>query len=147
MATGLLSKNAKLFYKLSTSGSDYVEISDIQSMPSLGGTADKQEVTTLADSAHRYIKGLIEYGDLEFGMLYDNSTSTSNYRVCKGLDNEGVISWKVEFPDAVTSSGTGTTFEFTGESSTSTDEFGTNVPLTFKVTIALNSEITVTDPS
>ena len=58
MATGLLTKGAKLMYK---KADQYVEITDLQSFPSLGGQADRQEVTTLADAAHRHIKGLIEY--------------------------------------------------------------------------------------
>ena len=137
MATGLLTKGAKLMYKKET---QYVEITDLQSFPSLGGQADKQEVTTLADAAHRYIKGLIEYGELQFKFLYDNASETSNYRVCKGLDAAGTTEWTVELPDK-------TTFEFSGESSTAIDEGAVNAPLTFTMTIALNSDIKVTNPA
>lgn len=136
MATGLLTKGAKLLYK---KAEQYVEITDLQSFPSLGGQADKQEVTTLADAAHRYIKGLIEYGELQFKFLYDNASETSNYRVCKSLDAAGTTEWKVQLPD-------NTTFEFTGESSTAIDEGAVNAPLTFTMTIALNSDIKVTNP-
>ena len=137
MATGLLTKGAKLLYK---KAEQYVEITDLQSFPSLGGQADKQEVTTLADAAHRYIKGLIEYGEREFEVLYDNASETSNYRVCKCLDAAGTTEWKVELPDK-------TTFEFSGESSTAIDEGAVNAPLTFTMTIALNSDIKVTNPA
>ena len=83
---------------------------------------------------------MIEYGELQFKFLYDNASATSNYRVCKGLDAAGTTEWKVELPDK-------TTFEFSGESSTAIDEGAVNAPLTFTLTIALNSDIKVTNPA
>ena len=59
MATGLLSKDIKLSYKLAAA---FVELPDLQEIPELGGDVDKVEVTTLADGARRYINGIKDYG-------------------------------------------------------------------------------------
>ena len=140
MATGILSKGIKLGYS-ATNGSTYTDIPDLQEVPNLGGSAEKVEVTTLTDSNHRYINGIKDFGDLEFKFLYDNSTETSNYRVLKGLETTGAVTyWQVTFPD-------GTKFTFTGQVSTQIDSAAVNAALTFTATITLNSEITVSNPA
>lgn len=140
MATGILSKGIKLGYS-ATKSSTYTDIPDLQEVPNLGGSAEKVEVTTLTDSNHRYINGIKDYGDLEFKFLYDNSTETSNYRVLKGLETTGAVTYfQVTFPD-------GTKFTFSGQVSTQIDSAAVNSALTFTATITLNSEIAVTNPA
>lgn len=136
MAQGLLSKGIKFEY--SANGTAYTEINNLQEIPSLGGTPDKVDVTCLADGNKKYINGLVDYGDLAFKFLYDNSSQTSNYRVLKSLT--GINHFKITFPD-------NTAFSFTGECSCSLDAASVNAALTFTANIALNSEIEVTNPS
>lgn len=136
MAQGLLSKGIKFEY--SANGTAYTEINNLQEIPSLGGTPDKVDVTCLADGNKKYINGLVDYGDLAFKFLYDNSTETSNYRVLKSL--VGINHFKITFPD-------NTAFSFTGECSCSLDAASVNAALTFTANIALNSEIEVTNPT
>ena len=136
---GILSKGITLSYK--GSGSSYTVIENLQECPELGGSAQTVEVTTLADGNKKYIKGIKDFGELEFKFLYDNSGATSNYRVVKGLEDAGkVVDWKVTFPD-------GTSFGFSGEVTTKIDGAAVNAALTFAATITLNSDITVTNPS
>ena len=135
---GLLTKDIKLSYKNSD---QYVEIANLQECPELGGTAEKVDVTTLADGNKKYINGIKDFGDLAFKFLYDNSTTTSNYRVVRGLEESGsVVDWKVTFPD-------NTEFMFSGEVTTAIDSASVNNALTFTATITLNSDIVVTNPS
>ena len=135
---GLLTKDIKLSYKNSD---QYVEIANLQECPELGGTAEKVDVTTLADGNKKYINGIKDFGDLAFKFLYDNSTTTSNYRVVRGLEESGnVVDWKVTFPD-------NTEFMFSGEVTTAIDSASVNNALTFTANITLNSDITVTNPS
>lgn len=136
---GILSKGITLSYK--ASGSSYTVIDNLQECPELGGSAETVEVTTLADGNKTYIKGIKDYGELEFKFLYDNSGATSNYRVVRGLEDAGkVVDWKVTFPD-------GTSFAFSGEVTTKIDGAAVNAAITFAATITLNSDITVTNPT
>ena len=134
---GILSKGIEFSY--STNGTDnYVVIPNLQEIPSLGGTPEKVEVTCLSDANKTYINGLVDYGELAFKFLYDNSGETSNYRVLKGLT--GVNHFKVTFPDE-------TEFVFSGEVNVSIDSASVNTALTFTANIALNSEISVSNPA
>lgn len=138
---GILSKGIELWYKTSnTSGSTYTQIANLQECPDLGGSAEKVDVTTLADGNYKYINGIKDFGDLAFTFLYDNSGSTSNYRVCRGLEEAGgIVYWEVKFPD-------GTTFEFSGECSTTITGQAVNSAIQFTLNITLNSDIEVTNP-
>ena len=137
---GILSKGITLSYK-GLAGEDYTLIPNLQEVPELGGSAEKVDVTTLADGNYKYINGIKDFGDLAFKFLYDNSGTQSNYRICRGLEEDGtVINWQVEFPD-------GTTFEFAGEASTAIDSASVNSALTFTLNITLNSDITVNNPA
>ena len=134
---GILSKGITLSYK---KNEVYTVIPNLQEVPELGGAAEKVDVTTLADGNYKYINGIKDFGDLAFKFLYDNAGETSNYRVCRGLEEAGqVVEWKVEFPD-------GTGFAFSGEPSTAIDSAAVNAALTFTLNITLNSDIAVTNP-
>ena len=137
MVTGLLTKDITLSYKKDSS---YEVLDGLMEVPSLGGTPDKVEVTTLADASRRYIKGLKDYGDLAFKFLYDNEKATSNFRILRGLEESGkVIDWKVEFPD-------GTAFAFSGECSVAPSDGSVGGYIAFTLNISLNSDIAVTNP-
>lgn len=147
---GLLSKGIKISYNSGSAGSAvWTELTGLQSIPDLGGAADKVDVTTLADGNYKYINGIKDFGDLEFSFLYDASTSASNYQIIRGLEEDGeIVEFKVEFPDAITSGSTGhgTQFDFSGQVSTSIDGQEVNSAITFKMNVTLNSDIEVTMP-
>ena len=86
---GILTKGIKLSYK--KQGSTYEEILNLQECPDLGGTAEKVDVTVLADGNKKYINGVKDFGDLAFKFLYDNSGATSNYRIVRGLEEAGSV--------------------------------------------------------
>ena len=125
MAT--ISKGIKLSYKASASESQYTELTNLQEIPDLGGEAEAIEITTLADAAHMYTDGILNYGDsLAFKFLYDKEQFTT----LTGLT--GSNSWKVELPD-------GATCTFTGTSSVKLDSVGVNAALTYQLSIKPNS--------
>ena len=125
MAT--ISKGIKLSYKTAASESQYTELTNLQEIPDLGGEAEAIEITTLADAAHMYTDGILNYGDsLAFKFLYDKEQFTT----LTGLS--GSNSWKVELPD-------GATCTFTGTSSVKLDSVGVNAALTYQLSIKPNS--------
>lgn len=147
---GILSKGIKISYASGTGSSKtWNEIPGLQSIPDLGGAAEKVEVTTLADGNRTYINGIKDFGDLAFGFLYDNDGSDSNYRIVRGLEEAGdVVEFQVEFPDALTAStGHGTQFTFSGEVSTTIAGQEVNSAITFTMNVTLNSDIDVENPS
>lgn len=130
---GILNKGITLSYKEDV-------LAGLQSIPDMGGSPEKVEVTTFEDSAKRYIAGLKDYGDLDFKFLYENGESSS-FRKLKAAELAGTIDpYKVAFPD-------GTTFGFKASVAVKVDSQEPNNAFTFTATLTLNSDIDVTNPS
>ncbi|MBD2861599.1 phage tail tube protein [Paenibacillus oceani] len=137
---GILTKDTTLSYKAS-GGSTFTEIDLLMEVPELGGDPEQVDVTTLKDSVRKYIPGVRDLGDLAFKFLYDNATTTSNYRVLKGLqDGNTAADFKLEYPD-------GTAHEFSAYVNVKIDSGAVNAALTFTATMFLQSEITTTNPA
>lgn len=128
---GTLSKGLKLSYKAS-GASSYTDLSDLQEIPDIGGSSDAVEVTTLDDTAHMYINGLLDYGDsLDFTFLYVKAQFTTLSAL------SGTISWKVTLPG--TSALTAT---FDAEPSIKLNSVGVNDAITYTLSLKPNSTIT-----
>lgn len=116
----VISKGIKLF-------KGDVELTNLQEIPELGGSSEAIEITTLADAAHMYTDGILNYGDsLEFKFLYEKEQFTT-----LDADKESAA-WKVELPD-------GTMCSFNGTSSVRLEGVGVNAALTYILAIKPNS--------
>ena len=121
----VISKGITLSYK---KDADFIELEDLQEIPELGGEVEAIEITTLADAAHMYTDGLLNYGDsLAFKFLYAKEQYTT-------LSTLGVAEWKVTLPD-------GATCTFGGGCSVKLDGVGVNAVLTYTLAIKPNSEM------
>lgn len=134
-ATGLLSRGIYLEY--SENGTSWTAIPDLQEIPDLGQAPETIEVTTLEDGAKRYIKGLQDYGSLDFVFLY-SSVAGSGYQVCREIEAKtSKTHFQVKLPD-------GTTCKFLGELSTRINGIGTNDAIKFTASIAISSDMEIT---
>lgn len=123
----VISKGIKLSYK--TTGDTYIELTNLQEIPALGGTSEAIEITTLADAAHTYTDGLLNYGDsLAFKFLYEQTQFETLHAL------EGVSGWKVELPD-------GLSCTFSGTSSVQLDGVGINAALTYTLAVKPSTEM------
>lgn len=105
------------------------ELTNLQEIPELGGEAEAIEITTLADAAHMYTDGILNYGDsLAFKFLYEKE----QFLELSAL--EGSQSWKVQLPDT-------TNCSFTGTASVKLDGVGVNAALTYTLAIKPDSEM------
>jgi hypothetical protein len=119
----VISKGIKLY-------KDNTELTNLQEIPELGGDVEAIEITTLADAAHMYTDGLLNYGDsLAFKFLYE----AEQFHSLKMID-EAIPNWKVELPD-------GTACAFTGTHSVKLDGVGVGAALTYTLNIKPNSEM------
>ena len=124
----VISKGITLSYKNGSAG-DFVELTNLQEIPDLGGDVEAIEITTLADSAHMYTDGLKNYGDsLAFKFLYEGTQFTT----LGGLT--GTTQWKVTLPD-------GEACTFGGTSSVKLDGVGVNAALTYTLSIKPSTEM------
>ena len=120
------SKGIKLSYK---KDQGFVELTNLQEIPELGGTTESIEITTLADAAHMYTDGLINYGDsLAFKFLYEKTQFSALNALAAATE------WKVELPDNASCT-------FSGTGSVALDGVGVNAALTYTLNIKPNSEM------
>lgn len=104
-------------------------LTNLMEIPDLGGVAESIEVTVLADAAHKYVDGLISYGDsLAFKFLYEKAQFTQL------AEAEGSQTWKVTLPD-------GAMCTFGGAASVKLDAVGVNAALTYTLSIKPDSEM------
>ena len=104
-------------------------LTNLMEIPDLGGEAEAIEITTLADAAHKYTDGLINYGDsLAFKFLYEKA------QFADLAEAEGSQQWKVTLSD-------GAVCSFSGTCSVKLDGVGVNAALTYTLSIKPNSEM------
>jgi hypothetical protein len=121
----VISKGITLSYKGSTG--EFVELTNLQEIPELGGDTEAIEITTLADAAHMYTDGIKNYGDsLAFKFLYEKTQFTT----LNGLTASQT--WKVALPD-------GESCTFDGTCSVKLDGVGVNAALTYVLSVKPNS--------
>lgn len=123
----ILSKGIKLGYS-ATGTETYTDLTDLLEIPSLGGSIDKVDVTTLADASKKYINGIKDYGDLAFKFNY----AKEQFKTLNSLT--GSVHFKVSLPD-------NTTATFSGEPSVSLEGVGVGVAMTYTLNISLDSDI------
>lgn len=123
----ILTKGITLSYKAS-GGATYTALTDLLEVPALGGSVDKVDVTTLADASKKYIKGLIDYGDLQFKFNY----AKEQFKALDALT--GSIGFQVKLPDE-------TMATFSGEPTVSLESASVGAAMTYTLSIALDSEI------
>ena len=124
----VISKGITLSYKAGAA-SDYTELTNLQEIPDLGGESEAIEITTLADAAHMYTDGILNYGDsLSFKFLYEKAQFTTLVGI------EDSTGWKVTLPD-------GEACTFTGTCSVKLDAVGVNAALTYTLAVKPDSEM------
>ena len=124
----VISKGITLKYKVGEAA-EYVALTNLQEIPELGGTSEAIEITTLADAAHMFTDGILNYGDsLAFKFLYEKEQFATL------VELEGSNGWQVELPD-------GATCSFTGTASAKLDGVGVNAALTYTLEVKPDSEM------
>ena len=119
---GIISKGITLAY-------GEPDLTNLLEIPDLGGETEAIDVPTVADAAHMYTDGILNYGDsLGFKFLYEKEQFTT----LSGL--EGSQQWTVTLPD-------GTTCKFGGGCSVKLDAVGVNAALTYTLSIKPDSEM------
>ena len=138
----MLANGATLGYKKkSGSAGTFTVLNGLKEIPEMGVDPEKVENTTLEDSTKQYEMGIGDPGDITYKFKYENNAATSPYRVLRGLEKTGeVVSFQETLKD-------GTKTEFDGQVSVKRTGGGVNGVIEFDLNIALQSALTITDPS
>lgn len=135
----MLANGAKLGY--AESGSTYTDLPGLKEIPDMGASPEKVENTALTDSLKHYEMGIGDSGDINYVFRYENGSADSIYRVLRGLqDSEKVYKWCETLSD-------GTKTEFEGPCSVTRSGGSVNGVVECTLTVYLQSDLTITDPS
>ena len=116
-------------------------IANVQDIGDIGGAPSELDATCLKDSIKKSVPGVQDAKAWEVTYLYDNSESTSDYRVIKGLQTAGnAVAVEVTMPD-------GTKFATTAYVSTYLTGAKVDELLVAKAVLNLQSDWTVTNPA
>lgn len=137
-----ISKGIRLGYMVSgTSPKAYTFLPDLTGIPALGATPSTHQRTTLNDSMHRYIKGLVDVGgNLDFPCIFTDEIIDA---VDTAITAQGssTLEWAVEFPLPL-----GKRMYFTGEVSKAFNEsVDVDAPITGTVSIVPTGSILMED--
>lgn len=127
---GILTKGIKLSYKTSSSGSTYTELTNLMEIPEISnGDKEMIDVTVLTDDVKKSIAGLGDSAQtLAFKFLYVKEQFTTLMAMTDST------SWKVEMPDGVNAT-------FTGTPSVKFDSAAPNAAITYTLSIGVESKI------
>lgn len=129
----MLANGATLGYKTTSSATSYTDIAGLKEIPDLGADPEKVENTCLTDSIKHYEMGIGDPGDMEYVFKYTVAT----YSALRALVGTNV-SWCETTAD-------GTKTEFTGYPSVKRNGGGVNSAMDVTLSIALSSDLTITD--
>ena len=119
----------------------YVYISDVTGIPALGSAPSTHDVTTLANSAKVYIKGLVDAGgNLDFPCIF-TSTVIDEVATAITAQDSATQEWCVEFPAPLSKR-----FYFNADASPIYNEsVDVDAPVTGTLSLVPSSEIEVED--
>ena len=117
----------------------YTKLVGLKEVPEFGIEPEKVENTTLEDKVKKYEFGIGDAGELEYKFAYDNSSTTSSYRVLrKAAEDNEKLYFEQTYPD-------NTKVQFEGQVSVKLGGGGVNSVIEFTLKIALQSELKFTD--
>ena len=135
----MLANGAKLGFKKS-GGASFTDLPGLKEIPEMGIEPEKVENTCLTDKNKQYENGIGDPGDLVYKFRYENTKEDSPYRVMRKTQESGEV---LDFQETLID---GTTTEFSGQVSVKRTGGGVNGVVEFNLSIALQSELKVTDP-
>ncbi|WP_434310169.1 phage tail tube protein [Hominifimenecus sp. rT4P-3] len=136
----MLANGAKLGYK-KTGGSAYTDLPGLKEIPDIGIEPEKVQNTCLTDKNQKYENGIGDAGEMTYKFKYENTSEDSPYRLMRKAQEDGeILSFQETLKD-------GTTTTFDAQVSVKRTGGGVNGVIDFNLTMAVQSDIVVTDPT
>lgn len=137
----MLANGAKLEYKEKGAEGEYKELTGLKESPDCGTEQEKVENTALTDKNKQYENGIGDLGDMVYKFRYENTSADSPYRLMRAAQDAGkVLTFKETTKDC-------TVTEFDAEVSVKRTGGGVNGVIEMELSMAVKSDLTITDPA
>ena len=112
----------------------------MKEVPELGSDPEKVDNTDLAADVKQYEMGIGDAGDMEYKFKYVNTANSSYRKLRAAADSKKVYPFQQTMPD-------GTKYQFDAQVNVKVGGGGVNAAIEFTASMALQSKITVVDPT
>jgi len=136
----MLANGATLGYK-EKDGSAFINLPGLKEIPEMGVEPEKVENSCLTDPNKIYEQGVGDLPDTVYKFKYDNSKSTSPYRVMREYQASGTV---LTFQETLKD---GTITEYDAQVSVKRTGGGLNGVIEFELSMMIQSELKYTDPA
>lgn len=120
--------------------SAYEVLKKLKEVPELGVDPEKVDNTALEDKMKHSELGIGDPGDLTYKFIWENDADSSYRKLRAVADTKEVVSFEQTFPD-------GTKFQFDAQCSVKAGGGGVNAAIEFTLTLGLQTDIEVVDPT
>ncbi|MBP5378567.1 MAG: hypothetical protein J6Y64_03390 [Ruminococcus sp.] len=125
----------------------YKKLYGLHTIPEMGGSPERLDVTNLEDSHKRSILGLGDVSDLNFGFYATKGETDTvsqvrdTWNVLQAYETAGtVLNWKLEYPD-------GNGWEWKGSCHVKRDQVTVNTPIKFTLAVGLETDLDPLTPA
>ena len=140
----MLANGAKLGYRTTaptTQDQDYTDLPGLKELPEMGVDPEKVENTCLTDTVKQYEIGIGDPGDMTYTWKFANGTNDTTYKQLRTMEASGdTYYFQEELKD-------GTKTRFAAQVSVKRTSAGVNGVIDVQGSFALQSGLTITDPS
>lgn len=136
----MLANGIKLGYKETAEAAEFTDLTGLKEVPELGSDPEKVDNTDLAADVKQYEMGIGDAGDMEYKFKYVNTTNSSYRKLRAAADSKKVYPFQQTMPD-------GTKYQFDAQVNVKVGGGGVNAAVEFTAAMALQSKITVVDPT
>lgn len=120
--------------------STWTEVTDLQSIPEIGGDPQEIDTTNLVQTEKTSIPGVKQTSALAIVAYFNNTLATDNYRVVRALEvAKSYNNWRITFPD-------GTKITMNARVTTKMGNVQVNGALMFTFNLYKKGDYVVTDP-
>ena len=133
----MLVNGVTLGYATTSSPASYTNLPDLKEVPDLGADPEMVDNTALSDSIVHNEQGIGDPGDMEYTFRYKNG-ATDSFRIVQGL-----VGQLTYFEHKLTD---GTSYTFSAIPSIKLSGGGVNDPQEFVMALALQSDLTISNP-
>lgn len=137
MATESTTMYTYLGYKTGE-GTTYTKLVPIKDFPDLGGSPDQVEITTLDDSAQRFLLGVQSMSSLEFTANY----TKEDYKTLQDMANGNTIDFCIAFGNASEEDAYGV-FTWSGQLSVWVTGGGVNAAREMTISISASTKVSL----
>lgn len=132
--------NVSYLYRKANGTTSFVKVTDITSVPDLGGAPEQIDITTLSDRKQKNMNGIQSVSSHEFGAWYDSAVYDTLQQIQEDDYDKTSVSQLDTYQLWIGENGVGGKFEWQGKLSVYVGGYESNAAIPMTITISDEGE-------